>query len=209
MSNREPILHITDNARDKILRVRAQEDDPEALALWVEISGITAGSFDHKLGIRPLAEAGDDHVIQHHDDLALVFPAAQVDDLGGATITIDGDPQYGAIVVVNPNKPASPSMAGLSGDLSGDLAQRVSQVLEAMVNPSIAAHGGRAELVAVEDETAYLRLSGGCQGCGLATVTLSQGIEVAITENVPEIQRVVDVTDHAEGSNPYFESAKK
>ena len=67
----------------------------------------------------------------------------------------------------------------------------------------------RAELVAVEDETAYLRLSGGCQGCGMSSVTLSQGIEVAIRESVPEITRVVDVTDHASGSNPYFEAAKK
>jgi Fe/S biogenesis protein NfuA len=63
--------------------------------------------------------------------------------------------------------------------------------------------------VAVEDDTAYLRLSGGCQGCGMASVTLSQGIEVVIKESVPEITKVVDVTDHASGANPYFESAKK
>ena len=58
-------------------------------------------------------------------------------------------------------------------------------------------------------DTAYLRLGGGCQGCGMATVTLGQGIEVAITGAVPEIVRVVDVTDHAAGTNPYFEPAKK
>ena len=56
---------------------------------------------------------------------------------------------------------------------------------------------------------AYLRLSGGCQGCGMASVTLSQGIEVALRDNVPEISRVVDVTDHAAGANPYYEAAKK
>jgi Fe-S cluster biogenesis protein NfuA len=65
------------------------------------------------------------------------------------------------------------------------------------------------ELVAVEEGTAYLRLSGGCQGCGMASVTLSQGIEVVLKESVPEITKVVDVTDHASGTNPYFESAKK
>ena len=68
---------------------------------------------------------------------------------------------------------------------------------------------GHAELVAVEDDTAFLRLSGGCQGCGMASVTLTQGIEVVIKESVPEILKVVDVTDHASGANPYFESAKK
>jgi Fe/S biogenesis protein NfuA len=104
--------------------------------------------------------------------------------------------------------PASPGDP-LRGDLDSDLARRVIAVLERDVNPSIAAHGGHAELVGIEGTTAFLRLGGGCQGCGMATVTLSQGIEVAITEAVPEIDAIVDVTDHASGSNPYFEPAKK
>ena len=94
-------------------------------------------------------------------------------------------------------------------DLSSELAQRVLAVLEAQVNPSIAMHGGRADLVAVDEGVVYVRLSGGCQGCGLASVTLSQGIEVALRDSVPEIVSVVDVTDHASGSNPFYEPAKK
>ena len=89
------------------------------------------------------------------------------------------------------------------------MAERITEVLNRQINPSIASHGGHAELVAVEDDVAYLRLGGGCQGCGMASVTLSQGIEVAIRDNVPEIARVVDVTDHAAGENPYFEASKK
>ena len=103
----------------------------------------------------------------------------------------------------------SPAIVGPPVDLSGDVAQRVVQVLEQQINPSIAAHGGRADLVAVEDAAAYLRLSGGCAGCGMAAVTLSQGIEVALRQSVPEITRVIDVTDHAAGTNPYYEKAKK
>ena len=83
------------------------------------------------------------------------------------------------------------------------------KVLEEQINPAIASHGGRADLVAVEESIAYLRLSGGCQGCSMAAATLSQGIEVAILDMVPEISEVRDVTDHASGTNPYFESAKK
>jgi Fe/S biogenesis protein NfuA len=116
------------------------------------------------------------------------------------------------MVIQNPNTPpgpASPAMTGPPPDLSGDVAQRVMQVLEHQINPSIAAHGGRADLVAVDDDAAYLRLSGGCAGCGMAAVTLSQGIEVAIRDSVPEIARVIDVTDHAAGTNPYYEPAKK
>jgi Fe/S biogenesis protein NfuA len=94
-------------------------------------------------------------------------------------------------------------------DLSDPIAQRVIAVLEEIVNPQIAAHGGRADLVAVDEGIAYLRLGGGCQGCGLAQVTLSQGISVAIKEEVPEILDVVDVTAHDSGTNPYYEAAKK
>jgi Fe/S biogenesis protein NfuA len=119
------------------------------------------------------------------------------------------------MIIKNPNRPpvstapSSPGMGMAPADLSGDVAQRVIQVLEEQINPAIASHGGHAELVAVEDDVAYLRLSGGCAGCGMAAVTLSQGIEVAIRESVPEITRVADVTDHAAGTNPYYEPAKK
>ena len=104
---------------------------------------------------------------------------------------------------------ATPRMANPPADLSGDVAQRVTQVLDHQVNPAIAAHGGHVELVAVDDDAAYLRLSGGCSGCGMAAATVSRGIEVAIFDSVAEIKRVVDVTDHASGTNPYYESAKK
>ena len=149
-----------------------------------------------------------DDVVEDHAGLPIVVPAASAADLRGATL----DVRDGGMVIVNPNQPpgpASPAMAPPTGDLTGEVAQRVLQVLERQVNPSIAAHGGWAELVAVEEGTAYLRLGGGCQGCGMARVTLGQGIEVAIRDAVPEITAVVDVTDHAGGTNPYYERAKK
>jgi Fe/S biogenesis protein NfuA len=86
--------------------------------------------------------------------------------------------------------------------------ERVARVLREQINPAIAAHGGTAELVAVEDGAAVLRLGGGCAGCGMVAVTLAQGIEAAILAAVPEIHRIVDVTDHAAGTNPYYEPAE-
>ena len=105
--------------------------------------------------------------------------------------------------------PSPPPPSSPTGGLDTDLARRVIAILDRDINPNIASHGGHAELAGIEGATAYLRLGGGCQGCGMATVTLSQGIEVAITQAVPEIKHVVDVTDHASGTNPYFEQAKK
>ena len=85
------------------------------------------------------------------------------------------------------------------------MAERLLEVLERDVNPFLASHGGHVDLVGVEEPTAYVEMSGGCQGCGLARATLSQGIVVALTDAVEEISEVVDVTDHSSGSHPYFE----
>ncbi len=84
----------------------------------------------------------------------------------------------------------------------------VHDLLEERINPAVAAHGGHIALIDVVDHTAYIRLEGGCQGCGMADVTLKQGVEVMILENVPTITAVLDSTDHAGGTNPYFEQGK-
>jgi len=202
----EPILTLTDAARDKILEVRAAEADAETLALWVVVTGESAGAYTYDMSFRALDDAGEIEVVQHHDDLPIVIDGDSIEALAGATL----DFTAAGMVMQNPNKPAPRvAVARPEADLSGAVAQAVMHVLEEQINPAIASHGGRSELVAVEDSIAYLRLSGGCQGCGMASVTLSQGIEVAILDTVPEITEVVDVTDHASGSNPYFESAKK
>ena len=208
------LISITEKGRDVVLEYRARSDKPNAdrLAMWVETTGTSDAEFTYDMYLKSVDEAGpSDVVVQVHDDLSVVVPEASVEQLRGATIDLADGPSGGGLYVINPNSP-SPAVGAAAPpqtDLSGDVAQRVMQVLNQQVNPAIAAHGGGAELVAIEDDTAFLRLSGGCVGCGMATVTLTQGIEVSIKELVPEIARVVDVTDHASGTNPYYEPAKK
>jgi Fe/S biogenesis protein NfuA len=203
----EALVTVTDSARTKILEVRASETDPDALALWLEVSGIQGNAFTYDMYFRRVDEAAPDDAVQVHDDLSVVVPVDSIDQVRGSTLDLAG----GGMVLQNPNSPPppAPSVPAQQGDLSGAVAQRVLEVLEEQINPQIAAHGGRADLVAVDEPVAYLRLSGGCQGCGMAAATLSQGIEVAIIDAVPEISEIVDVTDHAGGTNPYFEAAKK
>ena len=98
--------------------------------------------------------------------------------------------------------------AGPDADRDAAPADALQRVLDDWINPAVADHGGRIELVKVEDETAYLRFEGGCQGCAMADVTLRQGVEVMIKDRVPEIVAVVDVTDHAAGRAPYFKTKK-
>ena len=99
----------------------------------------------------------------------------------------------------------------LAKGITGPLALRIVAVLEQAVNPSIASHGGRADLVALNDEdgTAYLRLSGGCQGCAMSQMTLRQGIETTLLEEVPELTRMLDVTDHGSGDNPFYRVGRR
>jgi len=90
-----------------------------------------------------------------------------------------------------------------------ELYERVSDLFEQQVNPMVARHGGRVELIDVQESIVMLRMSGGCQGCGMASVTLRQGIEGMLNQYLPEVKGIVDITDHMSGTNPYFASAKK
>ena len=206
-----PLVALTPEARTIVRDAIAQEPDPEHLALWLEVRGVQDGDFVYDLYFQALADAGDDDSVQHDDELPVVVPAASVDRLRGARLEWSEEGE-GGLVLVNPNTPtpaeAAPGVPPevLAAGIAGPLASRVVAVLEQVVNPSIAGHGGRADLVALDEEggVAYLRLSGGCQGCAMSRMTLTQGIEVALRDEVPEVLRVVDVTDHADGENPYY-----
>jgi Fe/S biogenesis protein NfuA len=197
-----PLLTITDQARVRVLEVRGGETDPDALGLWIEVTGTAGTAFTYDMYFRRVDEAGELDVVQHGDDLSVVVPSEHVDKIRGSTLDLSG----GGMVLQNPNSPAveAPDL-----DLDDPVVAKVVEVLAVQINPQIAAHGGFAELVAVDGSIAYLRMGGGCQGCGMAAVTLSQGIEVAILDSVPDITEVVDVTDHAGGTNPYYQAAKK
>ena len=84
----------------------------------------------------------------------------------------------------------------------------VQKLFDERINPSVATHGGHIALVDVQGDTVYIRLEGGCQGCGMADVTLKQGGEVEIKNAVPSIAHVLDVTDHDGGANPYYQPGK-
>ena len=81
---------------------------------------------------------------------------------------------------------------------------RIQVLMDNDINPALASHGGAVELIDVQDENAYVRMLGGCQGCSSSAATLKGGIQALITEEIPEISNVVDTTDHAEGTNPYY-----
>ena len=199
-----------DEARGEVVE-QEQEPDPSTLALWMEVRGVQAGSFVYDLYFQAASDADERDARHTQGDFEVIVPAASVERLRGARLEWSEEGE-GGLVLVNPNAPtpeeAAPGVPPevLAQGINGSLARRVVAVLEQSVNPAIASHGGRADLVALneDDGTAYLRLSGGCQGCAMSQMTLRQGIESALLEEVPELTRILDVTDHGSGENPFY-----
>jgi len=96
----------------------------------------------------------------------------------------------------------------MSDESATDLKEKVQTLIDTMINPAVAGHGGFVDLIDVKDNKVYLQMGGGCQGCGAADVTLKSGIERLIKEELPEVEEVLDTTDHASGSNPYYAPSK-
>ena len=92
--------------------------------------------------------------------------------------------------------------------MSEELKGKVQELIDTMINPAIAGHGGYVDLIDVQDNRVYLQMGGGCQGCGAADVTLKSGIERLIKDELPEVLEVLDTTDHASGENPYYTAGK-
>jgi len=90
-----------------------------------------------------------------------------------------------------------------------EIKKTVQDLLDSQINPAVASHGGEISLIDVKGTTVYVKLGGGCQGCGMANVTLKQGVEKALRDTLPELDEVLDVTDHAGGDNPYYAPSKK
>ena len=202
MSERE-IITVAEAALKKVLELRADEDDADELALRIEVTGVQGVDFSYDLAFEVLAEADSDDVPTHvGGGLTVLIPGRDVTKLEGATLDLPSNTNQPGLVLRNPNRPELGPNASL--DLSGTLEEQVQEVLVKRINPSIAAHGGFAELVRVEGSTVVVKLGGGCQGCGMVDVTLKQGVEVMIKDSVPGISEVVDATDHAAGTNPFY-----
>lgn len=199
------VIRVTPAALEVVRGVLAAEREPEGLALWLEVNGSANGAYTYDLWFGPKSEVSVGDVQQVEGDVPIVIPAGSVERVRGAVLDVNPIAGEGGLAIINANTPPRLRASVPEGrDLTGPVARRVLEVLEKDVNPQIAMHGGHAALVAVEGSTAYVEMSGGCQGCGMARATLSQGIAIAITDAVAEISEVVDVTDHVAGVNPYF-----
>ena len=197
-------VNFTPAARQQLEMVFARQTQPAALRILVKNPGASAPQYDMALEAADARQPGD--TLVDADGLRVVVDAESLGAVDGATVDFRNDPLQPGFLVEPPRVPV-PDVPD-AFDAADPLAAQVQSVLEHHVNPGIASHGGRAELVGVKDDVVYVALGGGCQGCSMASVTLKQGIEQILRQAIPRIKAVVDATDHAHGNNPFYTADK-
>ena len=190
-------LTITPTAREQILAAIAEEER-QGLGLRVAISGKSPTGFRYSLDLVAPGENLADDIVIEQGDFKIFVDKKSAPKLEGSTIDFVIRLQESGFKFENPNSMWSDARA-----------QKVQETIDGRINPSIAAHGGYVTLLDVRDDIAYISFGGGCQGCGMVDVTLKQGVQVMIKEAVPELRDVLDTTDHAAGTNPYYAPSTK
>ena len=187
------MLEITQKARDMLGQFAEQAENGGNLSLKVEIVGRGPKGFQYDLQLIGSEDAQDDDIEVEVDGVAVFVGARGAPYLEGTTLDYKETLMGGGFSFDNPNP--------LWID---DLSREVAEVIAEQVNPVVATHGGHVDLIGVDDGKAVIAFGGGCQGCGMVDVTLKQGVEAIITEGVTGVSEVVDITDHAAGTNPFY-----
>lgn len=189
------MITITEAAEKKIAELVAQNEKP-IKGLRVGARSESPPKVDYKLAFVSEDQIKDSDRRLSFDGFEVFINSDSVALLEDATVDYVDGLMGSGFKIERPRK--------LPEHLESDLAQRVHDVIEKQINPGVAAHGGLVSLMNVKENTVYVQLGGGCQGCGMASVTLRDGVVRMIKEGVPEVEEVVDVTDHGAGENPYY-----
>lgn len=190
------MVTVTEAASKQITEILASQEDGEYV-IRLSITGRGPQGFEYELTLIKEDEKDAGDVLTESQGIKLVLAGENLESLKGASLDFVEQGGGTGFKIDNPNP--------LWTD---PIAKRVQEVIDTEINPGVASHGGYVALLDVKDSRAFIKLGGGCQGCGMADVTLKQGIEVAIKKAVPEISDVLDSTDHAAGDNPYYQPAK-
>jgi Fe/S biogenesis protein NfuA len=200
------MIEITPVARERIQGfVNAQVVQDPALRIELDKSGGTPLARNYAISLVEREDRQKTEIAINVDEIRVFLNLDTSNLLSGAVVDWVEEDGMSGFRVNDPNaRPPAPPRPPSDLALSGPLAERVQMVIDEVINPGIASHGGFVELVDVSDDTLYLRMGGGCQGCAASAATLRQGIERMVREEVPEIVNIIDVTDHTAGDNPYY-----
>ena len=188
-------LEVTDSAIAKISSVIESEEMPFDKTLFrLKIAGQNSTEFEYQMGLEFREdEYTTSEFFFNLDKFDMIIDEKSLNSLNGSTIDYKIELNTEGFVIDNPNVPQI-----------SEIEQKISDLLDSTVNPQIASHGGRVEVVRVEGEVLYITMHGGCQGCSSSKYTLQYGVEQQIFSQFPEITRIDDLTEHEEGENPYY-----
>lgn len=193
------MLTITERAQD-VVRTFIQQSDGELRALRIVANPGGAGMPQFELSLVSDADQAEDDVRVDMGDFSVLYAKDHGDQLDGATVDFVERVNESGFEV----RPATRSTPRVEGPPTGELADKVKEVLDSQVNPAVASHGGEIVLIDVKGSEVFIEMGGGCQGCALSRMTLKQGVERMLRQAVPEVTAVHDVTDHTSGENPFY-----
>ena len=191
------MIKVTESAIEFLAGV-IKEQDINNLHLKVDVQNPGTPVADCHLGFCEAAEVDDSYLVQDLGPFNLYLAKNDEDYFVDAEIDYEINGASGQLNI------KAPMLKGQSPDDDAPLFERLSYFIDTTINPMLASHGGNAALTAIEDDKAYIQFGGGCQGCGMAKQTLSQGMQSQITTAFAEINHVLDATDHQSGENPYY-----
>ncbi len=187
------MITFTETARRKVLEL-LESEGRQGAALRFAVIGRMGGVFQYRLAFMdPTQRDAQDEVVPV-EGFEVVVDRDSAPHLAGTSVDYVETPSQSGFRIDNPNP--------LWTD---PVALAVQKLIDDEINPAVSSHGGFINLLDVRDGVAYVQLGGGCQGCGMAHVTLKRGVEARIKEAVPQVRAVVDQTDHAGGENPYYD----
>ena len=199
-SGSAPIIEITPEALAKLKELRDAEPEADTLGLRLELVSGPGEDFRYDLSFDEYLSAAFTDEVRTHDGLKVIVPQRDRELLQGATL--DHTETQG-LVIRNPNRPAPPVIDGLTSDDA--LSAEIEALVLGEVNPALAAHGGFVTYVGHDGEgTVYMTMGGGCHGCSMSKLTMLDGVQTMLSEQIPTVERVRDLTDHSTGENPFY-----
>jgi len=191
-------LNVTERAQD-VVRSYVEQSGGELRALRITARQDGPQGPRFELSLVSDADKSESDISVDLGDFSVFVAEDTAQRLDGATVDFVERVNESGFEIRPPERKLK-----VAGPPKGALAEKIKEVLDAQVNPAVAAHGGEIVLVDVQGTEIFIEMGGGCQGCALSRMTLKQGVERMVRQAIPEVTAVHDVTDHGSGDNPFY-----
>lgn len=196
----DTIIEITPEALERLVSLRDEEPEKERLGLRLEVIANPGEEFKYDLSFEIVTKAAFSDEVRTIEGLKIIVPQASKEHIQGSVLDFS---ERQGLIIRNPNKPPALVVEGLTSD--DEMSASIEAVIATDINPSLAAHGGFVTYVGHDGEgIAYLTMGGGCHGCSMSKMTMLEGVQATLVEQVPGVVKVRDMTDHTAGENPYY-----